>query len=80
MGLAFNACGKEKTVVNDLQFEEINQPVPQQKEFFSLDDLFSNLSITKQQKTQKKVSVKEKKDYFAEDFQAFAEDDPWDIQ
>lgn len=76
-GLIFSAFGKETRNTNKVHFEEINHPAEQQKEFFSLNDLFSNLNTTN--KKQKKT-VNEKKDYFAEDFQAFAEDDPWDNQ
>ena len=56
---------------------DLNQPENQTKELFSLNDLFSNLNSFggKQKKT-----VNEGKDYFAEDPQAFAEDDPWDAQ
>lgn|GEM_PF-5113024 len=76
-GLIFSAFGKETRNANKLQFEEINQPEEQQKEYFSLSDLFSNLNSTHREQ---KKTVKAPKDYFAEDFQAFAEDDPWDKQ
>ena len=78
-GLIFSAFGGDKgnKVDKKLQFEEINQPENQPKEFFSLNDLFSDLNSFG--RNQKKT-VNEKKDYFAEDPQAFAEDDPWDAQ
>ena len=84
-GLIFSAFGGPMTMNEGngnkedkkLQFEEINQPEYQPKEFFSLNDLFSNLNSFG--RNQKKT-LNEKKDYFAEDPQAFAEDDPWDAQ
>lgn len=76
--LTNNSFGQDEN--SESQFDEINTPVKSEKQQFSLSDLFSNLNIGKQQKTQKNVREKEKKDYFAEDFQAFEEDDPWDMQ
>ena len=64
---------------DEKQFDEMDTPKnsSKQKQSFLLSDLFANFNNNQQQRS-KKV-VKEKKDYFAEDFQAFAEDDPWDM-
>ena len=80
--LVFNALGADQE--NDVQFDELSTPVDSVKQTkqFSLSDLFSSLSPSKKQKSTKTktVSEKQKQDYFAEDLQAFAEDDPWEIQ
>ncbi len=72
-GLLFNVWGQED---NESELEEINAP-EKTKQNFSLSDLFSNFNVHAKQKTESKAK-KEKRDCFAEDRQAFAEDDPWD--
>lgn len=75
-GLVFNAWGNPEMNEQEAQFEEINSP-EEQRHVFSLSDLFSSSSF-KSKKDDKK-STPTKKDYFEEDSQAFAEDDPWKI-
>ena len=74
-GLVFNACGNSENDEQEAQFEEINSP-EDQGHIFSLSDLFASASV--KNKKVVKESISTKKDYFAEDTQAFAEDDPWD--
>lgn len=69
-------CEKKQIKIKNLESLPVQTT---QKQPFTIENIFSNFLPQKEEKTSNaKTKAIQPKDYFAENMQAFAEDDPWE--